>query len=159
MPYPISRCARLVVLLGALAATRVIAAEAPFAIDDLYRSARAISDRNPSGRRGVVARRPASPSPGTMPVKPFAMSGSQPREALSRASHAPRRGGGATGGGVSEVTWLDPHRVAYVLGDRLMIRDRRGDGSRTRLEAAGLKRLAASPAGGSWHFSARRACR
>jgi dipeptidyl-peptidase-4 len=153
MPYPISRCARLVVLLGALAATRVIAAEAPFAIDDLYRApGPSLIGTRPSG---------AAWSPD---ARRFAFTWNDAGEAFrdvwvgtpesTELARLTRHGeaGGATGGGVSEVTWLDPHRVAYVLGDRLMIRDRRGDGSRTRLEAAGLKRLAASPAAGQLAF-------
>jgi len=153
MRFFLSLCARPLTLIAVLASTAVQAADAPLEIDDLYRKPR------PS----LIGTRPAGVtwSPDS---SRFAFTWNDTGEAFrdvwvaAAEDLAPtrltRHSGvdGATGDGVAGVTWLDAHRVAYRLGDELMIRDLRRDTSRTRLQAAGLRRLAASPAGGELAF-------
>ncbi|MEO1079766.1 MAG: prolyl oligopeptidase family serine peptidase [Pseudomonadota bacterium] len=148
-----TRCVRFAPLVVYLVITNVAASEPPFEIDDLYRMP------GPS----LIGTRPASVvwSPD---AKHFAFtwndSGASFRDVWVAApgSTAPTRltrhaeAEGATGAGVTAVTWLDANRIAYLLGDRLMIRDRRDDVGTTRLHASGMKRPTASPAGGKLAF-------
>jgi dipeptidyl-peptidase-4 len=139
---------RLLLLAALLVSSELSAAEAPFEIDELYR------EPGPS----LIGTRPAgvtwapdsnhvaftwNDAGNTFRDIWLAGPGSPEPERLTR--HA--EDAGAAGGGVSEVTWLDPQRVAYVLGSSLMLRDLRESAGGMRLEANGLRRLVASPAG------------
>ncbi|MEM9314403.1 MAG: prolyl oligopeptidase family serine peptidase [Pseudomonadota bacterium] len=153
IPSFTTQCVRFALLVISLVITNVAAVEPPFEIDDLYRMP------GPS----LIGTRPASVmwSPDAQhfaftwndsgasfrDVWVAAPGGAAPTR-LSRHAEA----AGAIGAGVTELTWLDSHRIAYLLGDTLMIRDWRDDVSTARLHASGMKRLAASPDGGKLAF-------
>ncbi|MEE4279261.1 MAG: prolyl oligopeptidase family serine peptidase [Halieaceae bacterium] len=143
----------LATITGAMTVFPVTAAEAPFAIDDLYRMP------GPS----LIGTRPSAVAwSGDSRYFAFAWNdaGGTFRDIWigDAAGAAPLRlthhaeSAGAKGGGVSEVSWLGSQRVAYILGDRLMIRDLRAETGSTRLEVSGIRRLSASPQGDQLAF-------
>jgi dipeptidyl-peptidase-4 len=131
------------------------AAEAPFEIEDLYREPgpSLIGTRPsdvawaPDSRHFAFAWNDAGGA-----YREIWIAGPESPEPERFTHDADANDAAAGAAGASELTWIDSNRVAYRTGGSLRLLDCRSRESHVLLNASGLRRLAASPAGGQLAF-------